>query len=222
MKMPPRKKKQRKKFRTIEATGGEVDLSDPQRRCIATGQIQEKDALLRFAISPDGQLVHDIGFNLPGRGIWVSCDAKAVELAVKKRLFGKAAKQAVTVPVDLVAIIDRSLAQRCLSLIGLGRKGGLVTVGFAKVEKALKSGKATLLVAAADGAEDGRQKLKRVAGPLPVIEIFSGAELSQALGLENAVHACLTNSALTKKILTAASRLKMFRGQRNLNTEVSE
>lgn len=197
-------------------------MSDPQRRCIATGQIREKDALLRFAISPDGQLVHDIGFNLPGRGIWVSCDANAVELAVKKRLFGKSAKQAVTVPDDLVTRIDQALAQQCLSLIGLGRKGGLVTVGFAKVEKALKSGKATLLIAAADGAEDGRQKLKRIAGSLPVIEIFSGAELSQALGLENAIHACLTNSALTKKILTAVSRLEKFRGQSKLNTEVSE
>jgi hypothetical protein len=167
-------------------------------------------------------LVHDIGFNLPGRGIWVSCDATAVELAVKKRLFGRSAKQKVTVPDDLVTGIDRSLAQQCLSLMGLGRKGGQVTVGFAKVEKALKSGKATLLIAATDGAEDGRQKLKRIAGPLQVLEIFSGAELSQALGLENAVHACLTNSALTKKILAAASRLQRFRGQSNLNTEVSE
>jgi hypothetical protein len=220
--MPLWTKKPRKKFQPIEATGGEVDLSDPQRRCIATGQIREKEALLRFAISPEGQLVHDLGFNLPGRGIWVSCDANAVELAVKKKLFGKAAKQSVAVPEDLVKAIDQSLAQQCLSLIGLGRKGALVTVGFAKVEKALKSGKATLLIAASDGAEDGRQKLKRIAGPRPVIEIFSGAELSQALGLENAVHACLTSGALSKKILTAVSRLKQYRGQSNLNTEVSE
>ncbi|MEX1036778.1 MAG: RNA-binding protein [Sneathiella sp.] len=197
-------------------------MSDPQRRCIATGQIREKDALLRFAVSPDGQLVHDIGMNLPGRGIWVSCDAEAVELAVKKRLFAKAAKQAVDVPADLVAAIDRSLARQCLALLGLGRKGGQVTVGFAKVEKALKSGKATLLVAASDGAEDGRQKLRRIAGSLPLVDIFSGAELSQALGRENVIHAGLTAGALTRKILAAVSRLSQFRGQSRLNTEVSE
>lgn len=211
-----------KKFQRIETGYGEVDLSDPQRRCIATGQIREKDALLRFAVSPDGQLVHDIGMNLPGRGIWVSCDAEAVELAVKKRLFAKAAKQAVDVPADLVAAIDRSLARQCLALLGLGRKGGQVTVGFAKVEKALKSGKATLLVAASDGAEDGRQKLRRIAGSLPLVDIFSGAELSQALGRENVIHAGLTAGALTRKILAAVSRLSQFRGQSRLNTEVSE
>ncbi|MZR29596.1 RNA-binding protein [Sneathiella litorea] len=215
-------KKQRKKFQLIEAGSGEVDLSDPQRRCIATGQIREKDALLRFAVSPDGLLVHDIGFILPGRGIWVSCDAKAVELAVNKRLFAKAAKRAVTVPEDLVTTVDQSLARQILALLGLGRKGGLVTAGFAKVEKALKSGKAALLIAAYDGAEDGRQKLRRIAGPLPVIDIFSVAELSQALGKENVVHACLASGMMTKKILTAVSRLKKYRGQSKLNTEVSE
>jgi len=197
-------------------------LSDPQRRCIATGQIREKDALLRFAVSPDGLLVHDIGLNLPGRGIWISCDADAVGLALKKGLFAKAAKQPVNVPEDLVAAIDRSLSRQCLALIGLGRKGGLVTVGFAKVERALKTGKATLLIAAHDGAEDGRQKLKRIAGHMPLIDIFSGAELSQALGKENIVHASLSASALTKKILAAVSRLITFRGRSRLNTEVSE
>jgi|TARA_R110000850_G_scaffold81125_6_gene174496 hypothetical protein len=212
----------KKKFQRIETRYGEVDLSDPQRRCIATGQILEKEQLLRFAVSPGGQLVHDIGMNLPGRGIWVSCDADAIELAVKKRLFAKAAKQAVVVPVDLITEVDRSLTQQCLSLLGLGRKGGQVTVGFAKVERALKSGKATLLVAASDGAADGRQKLKRIAGSLPVIDIFSGAELSQALGRENVIHAGLTAGALKRKILAAVSRLTQFRGRSGLNTEVSE
>ena len=178
-----------------------------------TGQIREKDELLRFAVSPDGQLVFDVQMKLPGRGIWISCDADAVELALKKRLFAKSAKMAVAVPDDLIALIDRSLAQQCLALLGLGRKGGLVTVGFAKVEKALKAGKAALLIAASDGAEDGRQKLKRIAGNLPVIDIFSGNELSQALGKENVVHASLGASGLTKRILGAVSRLSKFRDQ---------
>lgn len=203
----------RKKFRPAETASGEVDLSDPQRRCIATGQICEKDALLRFAVSPDGMLVHDIRMDLPGRGIWVSCNADAVELAVKKRLFAKSAKQAVKVPEDLVGTIDQALTRQSLALLGLGRKGGLVTVGFAKVEKALKSGKVALLIAASDGAEDGRQKLRRIAGSLPLIDTFSGAELSQALGKENVVHACLGRGALTTKIMAAASRLAKFRGR---------
>tara|TARA_R100000005_G_scaffold96636_1_gene85389 strand:- start:13634 stop:14302 length:669 start_codon:yes stop_codon:yes gene_type:complete len=222
MKNRPRQPKTTKKFRQADAGGGEVDLSDPQRRCIATGQILEKDLLLRFVISPDGLLVHDIDRNLPGRGIWVNCDAAAVELAVKKRLFARSAKQTVTVPEGLVSSIDRALLRQCLALFGLARKGGMVTTGFAKVEKALQSGKAGLLVAAFDGSEDGRQKLRRMAGSLPQINLFSNAELSQALGRENVVHACLAKGALATKIMTAASRLAQFRGRSETNTEVPE
>lgn len=211
-----------KKFRLIDAAGGEVDLSDPQRRCIATGQILDKDLLLRFVVSPDGLLVHDIDRKLPGRGIWVSCDAEAVELGVKKRLFARSAKQAVMVPEGLVGSIERSLSRQCLALLGLGRKGGMVTTGFAKVEKALQSGKAALLVEALDGSEDGRQKLRRIARSLPRIDQFSNAELSKALGRENVVHACLAKGALTTRIMTAAARLAQFRGRSETNTEVPE
>src|SRR5690606_22537136 len=180
-----------KEIRRSDPRDGDGDLSDPQRRCIATGQIRDKDSLLRFAVSPDGLLVFDIDRKLPGRGIWITPDAKAVELAVKKRLFARSAKQAVTVPEDLVGLIDRALSRQCLALLGLARKGGMVTTGFAKVEKALQSGKAALLVEAVDGSEDGRRKLLRIAGSLPRIDQFTIAELSQALGRENVVHACL-------------------------------
>lgn len=186
-------------------------MSDPRRRCIATGQIQEKDALLRFVLSPDREVVHDMGKDLPGRGIWVSCDRKAVDLAVKKRLFARAAKGPVTVPDDLGEKVDQKLARHCLSLLGLARKGGQLTVGFSKVEKALASRKAALLIAASDGAEDGRQKLKRIAGDLPVIDIFSNAELGQALGRENLVHACLGAGQLSARTLAAARRLAEYR-----------
>jgi len=196
---------------------GEVDLSEPQRRCIATGQIREKEDLLRFALSPDGNLVHDIRLDLPGRGIWISCDRDSVHLARKKGLFSKAAKQAVKVPDNLVDVIDSGLSEKCLSLLGLGRKSGLVTVGFAKVEKELKSGKVAVLFAASDGAEDGRQKLKRIAGDLPLVDLFNNDELSQALGKENVVHASIGPGGLTKKLMAAVSRLIKFRTVANVS-----
>ncbi|MEH6545235.1 MAG: RNA-binding protein [Sneathiella sp.] len=192
-------------------------MSDPQRRCIATGQIQEKEDLLRFAVSPDGLLVFDIQMNLPGRGIWISCSKKSVELALKKGLFAKSAKLALSVPENLVAKIDEALSQRCLALLGLGRKSGLVTVGFAKVEKALKSKKVSILIAASDGADDGKQKLKRIAGTLPLVDTFNNDELSQALGKENIVHASVGSSGLTKKITLAVSQLSRFRNHDDVN-----
>ena len=37
-----------------------------------TGAVMPKDALLRFVLAPDGQVVPDLAGKLPGRGIWVT------------------------------------------------------------------------------------------------------------------------------------------------------
>jgi ribosomal protein L7Ae-like RNA K-turn-binding protein len=50
---------------------------------------------------------------------------------------------------------------RCLDLIGLARRSGAAVAGFEKVRAALAAGDVALLVAASDGADDGREKLAR-------------------------------------------------------------
>ena len=68
------------------ARGGRKEERDgPERRCIATGQSQPARGLIRFVVGPDSQIVPDVAGKLPGRGIWVSADRAALDLAVKKR-----------------------------------------------------------------------------------------------------------------------------------------
>lgn len=188
----------------------------PERKCIASGQIRPKDELLRFVVSPEGLIVLDIKQSLPGRGIWVSCSREDVELAQKKGLFARSAKQKVDVPDTLSNIIEKVLADKCLSMLGLSRKSGLLKTGFAKVEASLKAGKAAVLISAYDSATDGRQKLQRQARSLPLIEMFSIAELSQALGQENSVHVSMVRAGLTDKFLVEVSRLSGFRNFNNV------
>ncbi len=187
------------------------DLSEPVRRCIASGRIVQKEELLRFVISPQGELVHDIQGKLPGRGIWIGSQRDDLELALKKGLFSRSAKQPVSVVENLANRVEAGLAKRCLDLLGLGRKGGTVNTGFAKVEASLRSGKALILLGASDGAEDGRRKLRRLAGSLPLVEQFSCDELSKALGRENVIHASMARSGLTDKFLVEVSKLAGFR-----------
>jgi predicted RNA-binding protein YlxR (DUF448 family) len=59
----------------------------PERRCIVTGETAPKRGLVRFVVSPDGEIAPDILEKLPGRGIWVSAERDAIETAVKKNLF---------------------------------------------------------------------------------------------------------------------------------------
>src|SRR5215470_6775014 len=73
----------------------------PHRRCVATGAVAPKESLLRFVVSPSGALVPDLQARLPGRGLYLSPTRAAIETALKKRAFSKAARGAVEVPADL-------------------------------------------------------------------------------------------------------------------------
>ena len=42
----------------------------PERKCIATGEVQPKYGLIRFVVGPDQMVVPDVLEKLPGRG-WV-------------------------------------------------------------------------------------------------------------------------------------------------------
>ena len=142
------------------ARGGQSkDRDDPERKCIATGETQPKRGLIRFVVGPENQIVPDIRQKLPGRGIWVSADRAALGQAVKKGLFARSAKQAVTVPEGLVDQVEKQLASRVVELIALARKGGRAVAGFEKVKGWLAEGRAKVLLQASDGSARGKGKL---------------------------------------------------------------
>jgi predicted RNA-binding protein YlxR (DUF448 family) len=174
--------------------------------------VRPKPALLRFVVAPDGRLVPDIAAKLPGRGLWLTARRDIVALAVTKRLFARAARQPVLVDDDLAERVEALLAERCRDQIGLARRAGQAVMGFAKVEAALAQKKAAVLLAAADGAADGRAKLRALAPGLPLVEQLSGAELGAAFGREHVVHAALAPGRLAEAFLVDAARLAGFRG----------
>ena len=65
----------------------------PERKCIATGEAQPKNGLIRFVIGPDMHVFPDIMGKLPGRGMYVSADRAALEKAAKKGPLGQATCQ---------------------------------------------------------------------------------------------------------------------------------
>ncbi|NNE80514.1 MAG: DUF448 domain-containing protein [Silicimonas sp.] len=113
--------------------GKDKTRNDPERRCIVSGEAQPKRGLIRFAVSPDGVVVPDVLEKLPGRGIWVAADRAALEAAVKKGLFARAAKQAVTVPETLVADVEALLVRRLIDGVSMARKAGRAIAGYEKV-----------------------------------------------------------------------------------------
>ncbi len=210
---------------TIDTRGGDVPLGTaedvmdapvkgPLRRCIVTREVLPKESLVRFVIGPAADLVPDLAGKLPGRGLWVKAERTVLANAVAKNLFAKAARQSVNVPADLVDRTVVLLSHRCLDLIGLARRAGQAICGFEKVRDALRGGRVGVVLAAADGAADGRGKLKALAGELPILALFTGAELSAALGRQNVVHAALAPGRLAERLIVESARLAGLRADK--------
>lgn len=189
-------------------TGGS---GEPERKCIATGEVQPKHGLIRFVIGPDDQLVADILGKLPGRGIWVSADKDAMAEAVKKGAFSRAARQKVTVPEDLIQDIEGQLVRRVVELISLARKGGRAVAGYEKVKDWLLKDEADVLIQSSDGSERGKSKLSTPYGG-SFIGWLTSDELGMAFGRETVIHAALSSGGLTSRIVEEAQRLKGVRG----------
>lgn len=186
------------------------DRAGPQRRCIVTRAVRPKEALLRFVLAPDGTVVPDLGGILPGRGLWVSSRREVLEKAVAANAFARAARAKARPPEGLAATVEAQLARRCLDLIGLARRAGQAVAGFEKVSEALRAGSGGLLLQASDGAPGGRAKLKGLARGLPVVDLFTGAELGAAFGRDFVVHAVVAGR-FAERLRLEASRLSGFR-----------
>jgi len=182
----------------------------PERKCIATGEAQPKHGLIRFVVGPEGQVVADILGKLPGRGMWVSADRAALELAVKKGLFSRSAKQPVKVPEGLVDEVEKQLARRVVDLISMQRKAGKAVAGYEKVKSWLQMEEAEVLVQASDGSGRGKSKLST-----PhyghYIGWLTADELGLAFGRQTVIHGALASGGLTQRVVEEAQRLKGVR-----------
>lgn len=191
--------------------GRDKTRSDPERRCIATGEVQPKRGLIRFAVSPDDEIVPDILEKLPGRGIWVSAEREALKTAVEKGLFSRAARRKVTVSDELIDNVESGLARRLIDGISMARKAGSAVAGFEKVKDWLGREEARILFQASDGSERGKSKLYPPGGRGSFFEVLTASELGLSFGRERVIHAALGFGGLTERIREDAIRLSGVR-----------
>jgi len=156
-------------------------------------------------------VVPDLAERLPGRGYWVSADAALLRRAVEKQAFARAARRPVQVQRDLPEQVAELLRRRCIELVSLARRAGGTVAGFEKVAAALAQGRVAVLLAAIDGAADGRRKLAGRAAGLPFVAALSAADLGLAFGRESVVHAALGPGGLADRFVMEARRLEGVR-----------
>lgn len=194
----------------------EMPETGPLRRCIVTRESYPKERMIRFVVDPEQRLVADLAETLPGRGMWVLADRGHLSTAIDKKLFARAARQPVTVPVDFLAQIDRGLYNRCRDLLALCRRAGQAVPGFEKVREQLKKGTIGLVVIADDAADDGRQKItalaKAVSGDrLAVVSPLDAATMGRVFGRDHLVHVAVLSGGLATGLWHESQRLNGLR-----------
>lgn len=182
----------------------------PERKCLATGEVQPKHGLIRFVVGPDSQVVPDVLGKLPGRGFYVASDRAAVEKAVTKKLFARGAKQPVTIPDGLADQIEAQLARHTIELIAMARKSGVAVAGYEKVKDMLGREEAQVLLQAHDGSSRGKSKLSTPHFG-SYIGWLSADELGLAFGRQTVIHAALASGRLADRVVEEAQRLKGMR-----------
>ncbi len=196
----------------------EVDQGgNPIRTCIVERERKEKPFLLRLVLSPQGEVTPDIKGNLPGRGVWVTARKEILADAVKRRAFQRAFRKPVVVSDSLSVEVERLFKRSALERLSICKKAGLLVVGFAKVEEALKRHEIVALLHADTAATDGKAKLDRKLEALFAGEdyiapknCFTSAEISLAAGSTGVIHAGLREGGATRAFLQALDRLSAY------------
>ena len=188
-----------------------------ERFCVATRTVRPVEHMIRFVIAPNGEAVADLKQNLPGRGVWVTATRSALDRALKANAFARGFRRDVRLAGDLVPRTERLLENAALDALAVARKAGLVAMGFAQVETALKREAVIALLHAAEAAPDGVKKLdsalkqSRQSRSVRIIRILATGQLDLALGRPNVIHAALLAGRASETFMARLRRLERFR-----------
>ena len=179
--------------------------SQPVRRCLASGDTKPQIEMMRFVLSPDDIVTPDIKGELPGRGMWVTANRTAIETVIAKKLFNRGAKKQVTVPDNLLGMIENILLKRCQSNLSLANRAGNVIIGRDNVKTALQTNlKVVCLIQSHDASQKELDKMAVIAKATdtPVMRPLNASQMGNAFGKDHAVHAVITRGGLAEMLMT--------------------
>ncbi len=191
-----------------------IAIAEPpmvDRMCIVSREVRPEEKLVRFVLSPDGQVVPDLKRKLPGRGVWVTAKRAQIAEALKRNLFSRGFGEKIVARDDLADMVGKLLRAEAVASLSLARKAGEAITGFMKVEAALGKGPVRHLLHAPDAGSDGVKKLNRLAQPDTLVsQVLTADELNLAFGLTNVIHAAVAQGGLAEKLNVQLERLRRY------------
>ena len=201
--------------------------SEPERRCILSGETGPRESLVRLAVSPAGLVLPDAQEKAPGRGAWIGSSRAGLEEALASGKLKGALSRAfktgdLDLPDALPQMVEDALTRVFLDRLGLEMRVGALILGTQRIAEAARGGAVTLLLHASDASEDGRKKLDQAwrvgreaegSGERGLELPLDRNALSVALGRDNVVHLALAEDASATRVIKPLTRLMHYLGQ---------
>jgi len=219
-----------------ERLGSDSHSDAPERKCILSGEHAARDALVRLAIGPNGEVLPDALARAPGRGAWIGVSHAELDAAVVNgKLKGALARafkgEKLAVPDNLGELAEKALTRAFLDRLGLELRAGRMILGSERIAEQARQGKVAWLAHASDASEDGCKKLDQAfrvgmdaegSGMAGTRLPLDRAALSVALGRDNVVHLALADPASAERVAIPLARLMRFTGAMPAAANVSD
>jgi predicted RNA-binding protein YlxR (DUF448 family) len=200
--------------------------SEPERRCILSGETAPRETLVRLAVSPAGLVLPDAHEKAPGRGAWTGAPRAEFAAALASgKLKGALARAFKTgdleLPETLPQMVEDALTRVLLDRLGLEMRFGSLILGTQRIAEAARGGAVAMLLHANDASEDGRKKLDQAwrvgrdaegSGERGLELPLDRSALSVALGRDNVVHLALADDAAVARVMKPLTRLTHYLG----------
>jgi predicted RNA-binding protein YlxR (DUF448 family) len=185
-----------------------------ERTCIGCRAQREAYDFVRFACTPQGQVILDASGRAPGRGVYVCCDVLCLHKALKSAKLALALKRPVIVPdVDSVyQDVQRLLYKRLSACLSLGQKAGALVSGYAQLRQAFAQARVLYMIVAEDIAI-GRAKEYYswcTQDGVPSVILFTKEDLGHIIGKPSRSAVGLTAPRFLELLLARLTALERF------------
>lgn len=200
----------------IDHTKAEAEFN--LKKCLVTKSHYPRDEMLRFVVSPTGQLVADLSEKLPGRGYWIKSKSSLVEKALSQNLFEKVTKQKLDTEYVSTDQINHQFERRLMHILGLAKKAGRITNGYEKIVARLPRARNAALIMGREGGTNG-DKLLQKSKPfeIDIAQPLTTEQLSASIGKENTVYLLLEDRRFKQDFMKFVMKWRHFQESSPLN-----
>lgn len=178
----------------------------------------EQHELVRYVLSPDGELLVDYRGRLPGRGAYTCLSRECLRLAVQRRQFQRTLRREPLVidPEVLNVAVLAAIESRIVNLLGMAKKSGVVLSGGKLVIDAMTvPGQVAVVMLAEDVSTGIAEKVISSATyrQIPCWRLLDKERLGRMLGKEERSVVALKAGALAESIKAEMLRYKQMVGE---------